>query len=87
MKNKLLNILKNLIILIFLFFASDISFAGSCPVLIQKIDQILSVSKQISKEQFTEIKQLRDQGERAHNSGEHKESEDLLNQALKLLES
>ena len=79
--------LKNLIILIFLFFASDISFAGSCPVLIQKIDQILSVSKQISKEQFTEIKQLRDQGERAHNSGEHKESEDLLNQALKLLES
>ena len=45
------------------------------------------MSKQISKEQFTEIKQLRDQGERAHNSGEHKESEDLLNQALKLLES
>tara|TARA_B100000989_G_scaffold180575_1_gene135729 strand:+ start:157 stop:420 length:264 start_codon:yes stop_codon:yes gene_type:complete len=87
LKNKLLNMLKNLIILIFLFFASDISFAGSCPVLIQKIDQILSESKQISKEQFTEIKQLRDQGEKAHNSGEHKESEDLLNQALKLLES
>ena len=78
--------LKNLIVLIFLCFASNISFAGSCPILIQKIDQILSESKQISKEQFTEIK-LRDQGEKAHNSGEHKESEDLLNQALKLLES
>ena len=51
--------LKNLIVLIFLCFASNISFAGSCPILIQKIDQILSESKQ----------------------------EDLLNQALKLLES
>jgi len=79
--------LKNFIALIFFCFASNISFAGSCPVLIQKIDQILSESKQISKEQFSEIKQLRDQGEKAHNSGEHKESEDLLNQALKLLES
>ena len=79
--------LKNLVVLIFLCFVSNISFASSCPVLIQKIDQILSESKQISKEQFTEIKQLRDQGEKAHNSGEHKESEELLNQALKLLES
>lgn len=78
---------KILITLIFLCFASNISFAGSCPVLIQKIDQILSESKQISKDQLTEIKQLRDQGEKAHNTGEHKESEDLLNQALKLLES
>ena len=76
-----------LIILILLCFDSVKSYAGSCPALIQKIDQILSESKQISKEQFTEIKQLRDQGEKAHNSGEHKESEDLLNQALKLLES
>ena len=79
--------LKNLTVLIFFCFASNISFAGSCPILIQKIDQILSQSKQISKEQFSEIKQLRDQGEKAHNFGEHKESEDLLNQALKLLES
>ena len=76
-----------LITLIFLCFVSVKSYAGSCPILIGKIDQILSESKQISKEQFTEIKQLRDQGEKAHNSGEHKESEDLLNQALKLLES
>ncbi len=82
-----MKMLKNLIVLIFFCFASNVSFAGSCPVLIQKIDQILSESKQISKEQFTEIKQLRDQGEKAHNSGEHKESEDLLNQALKLLGS
>ena len=41
----------------------------------------------LTKEQFIEIKQLRNQGEKAHNSGQHKESEDLLKQALKLLES
>ena len=76
------------IILIILFFLyPNFSYAGSCPLLIQKIDQILSESKQISKEQFTEIKQLRNQGEKAHNSGQHKETEDLLKQALKLLES
>ncbi|MAK12517.1 MAG: hypothetical protein CMI73_02465 [Candidatus Pelagibacter sp.] len=76
-----------LITLTLLCFASVKSHAGSCPVLIQRIDQTLSASKQISKEQFIEIKQLRDQGKKAHNSGEHKESEDLLNQALKILES
>lgn len=78
---------KLFVTLIFLCFVSVESYAGSCPILIQKVDQILSESKQISKRQFTEIKQLRDQGEKAHNSGEHKESEDLLKQALKLLES
>ena len=31
--------LKNLIVLIFLCFASNISFAGSCPILIQKIEE------------------------------------------------
>ena len=79
--------LKIIITLIFLCLAPISSYAGSCPLLIQIIDQILSESKQISKEQFTEIKQLRNQGEKAHYSGEHKESEDLLKQALKLLEN
>ena len=78
---------KSFITLIILCFATVESYAGSCPGLIQKVDQTLSESKQISKQQFTEIKQLRDQGEKAHNSGEHKESEDLLKQALNLLES
>tara|TARA_Y100001958_G_scaffold126737_1_gene94464 strand:- start:221 stop:463 length:243 start_codon:yes stop_codon:yes gene_type:complete len=78
---------KSFITLIILCFATVESYAGSCPGLIQKVDQTLSESKQISKQQFTEIKQLRDQGEKAHKSGKHKESEDLLKQALKLLES
>ena len=78
---------KSFITLIILCFATVESYPGSCPGLIQKVDQTLTESKQISKQQFTEIKQLRDQGEKAHKSGKHKESEDLLKQALKLLES
>ena len=46
--------LKNLIVLIFLCFASNISFAGSCPILIQKIDQILSAKPEDRRTVFEE---------------------------------
>ena len=68
------------------FFASNLAYAGSCPLLMKEIDQLIEQSKQISKEQLAEIKQLRQQGEEAHNQGDHKESEDLLKQALELLD-
>lgn len=68
------------------FFASNLAYAGSCPLLIKEIDQLIEQSKQLSKEQLAEIKQLRQQGEEAHNQGDHKESEDLLKQALELLD-
>lgn len=68
------------------FFASNLVYAGSCPLLMKEIDQLIEQSKQLSKEQLAEIKQLRQQGEEAHNQGDHKESEDLLKQALELLD-
>ena len=68
------------------FFASNLAYAGSCPLLLKEIDQLIEQSKQLSKEQLAEIKQLRQQGEEAHNQGDHKESEDLLKQALELLD-
>ena len=67
-------------------FASNLAYAGSCPLLMKEIDQIIEQSKQLSKEQLIEIKQLRQQGEEAHNQGDHKESEELLKQALDLLD-
>ena len=67
-------------------FASNLAYAGSCPLLMKEIDQLIEQSKQLSKEQLAEIKQLRQQGEEAHNQGDHKESEDLLKQALELLD-
>ena len=69
-----------------LFLTSNLAYAGSCPLLMKEIDQIIEQSKQLSKEQLTEIKQLRQQGEEAHNQGDHKESEELLKQALNLLD-
>ena len=68
------------------FFASNLAYAGSCPLLMKEIDHLIEQSKQLSKEQLAEIKQLRQQGEEAHNQGDHKESEDLLKQALELLD-
>ena len=67
-------------------FASNLAHAVSCPLLIKEIDQLIEQSKQLSKEQLAEIKQLRQQGEEAHNQGDHKESEELLKQALELLD-
>lgn len=68
------------------FLSSNLAYAGSCPLLMKEIDQIIEKSKQLSKEQLIEIKQLRQQGEEAHNQGDHKESEELLKQALDLLD-
>jgi hypothetical protein len=53
----------------------------------KQIDQILEETKQLSKEQLNEIRQLRIQGEEAHKSGDHEESEKLLKEALQLLDS
>ena len=74
------------VLFLVVFFASNLAYAGSCPLLMKEIDQLIEQSKQLSKEQLAEIKQLRQQGEEAHNQGNHKESEELLKQALVLLD-
>jgi len=79
--------MSKFLLTIFILFMPLKAFANSCPILIKKIDKILEETKQISKEQLIEIKQLRDQGEKAHKEGDHKESEELLKQALDLLDS
>ena len=78
--------LKKSIILICLLFFTFNAYAGNCLNLIKEIDNILLETKQLSKDQLSEIKQLRAQGEQAHKSGDHKESEEMLKQALDLLD-
>ena len=73
-------------LLIFLLISTNV-FASSCPSLMKEIDKLIGESKALSKEQLEEIKQLRIQGEEAHKSGDHKESEALLKQALDLLDN
>ena len=75
---KLLTLITSFIIL------SSVAYAGSCPMLIKQVDAKISSSK-LSSAVLKEVKTLRDNGEKAHKSGKHAESEKLLNEALKKL--
>ena len=57
---------------VFVMFVSS-AFAGSCPMLASKIDA------KIAKAQ-----ELREAGMKAHESGKHEKSVELLNQALEM---
>ena len=75
---------KFLIIICFLLF-TNFSYAGSCPMLWNKIDsKIENINDNNLK---TKVQELRDAGEKAHSNGDHSKSEKLLNEALDLLNS
>jgi hypothetical protein len=68
--------MKNIILsILFIMFTSSV-FAGSCPIMAKNIDA-----------KIEEAKKLRDSGMKAHESGDHAKSEELLNQALELFKS
>ena len=68
--------MKNIIFsILFVMFTSSV-FAGSCPMMAKNIDA-----------KIEEAQKLRDAGMKAHNSGDHSKSEELLNQALELFKS
>ena len=66
---------KIIITLCFVLFTSS-AFAGSCPMMAKNIDA-----------KIEEAQKLRDAGMKAHESGDHAKSEELLNQALELFKS
>tara|TARA_Y100000996_G_scaffold332203_1_gene268480 strand:- start:28 stop:234 length:207 start_codon:yes stop_codon:yes gene_type:complete len=66
---------KTFLILALILFSSS-AFAGSCPMLWAEIDS-----------KIEEIQKLRDDGKKAHDDGNHSKSEELLKEALKLLNS
>ena len=68
--------MKNIILwIVFVMFTSSV-FAGSCPMMSKNIDA-----------KIAEAQKLRDAGMKAHESGDHAKSEELLNQALALFNS
>ena len=68
--------MKNIILsLVFVLF-TNVVFAGSCPMMAKNIDA-----------KIEEAQKLRDAGMKAHESGDHAKSEELLNQALALFNS
>ena len=66
---------KTLIILIITLFSSS-AFAGSCPMLAGKLESKIEAAKK-----------LHDEGVKAHSSGNHAKSEELLKKALDLFKS
>ena len=68
--------MKNIILSILLVMFTSSVFAGSCPMMAKNIDA-----------KIEEAQKLRDAGMKAHNSGDHSKSEELLNQALELFKS
>jgi len=76
---------KSVISICLLLFPFN-TYAGNCLNLMKEIDNLLLETKQLSKDQLSEIKQLRAHGEQAHKSGDHNESEEMLKQALDLLD-
>ena len=73
---------KIIIILLSSFLITSYSNAGSCPILIKEVDSKLATAKELSEKQVAEIEKLRKEGEEAHNTGKHKESVKLLQEAL-----
>ena len=63
---------KIVLILSFILFTSS-AFAGSCPMMAKGVDA-----------KIAEAQKLRDAGMKAHDSGDHAKSEELLSNALEM---
>ena len=63
---------KLVLILSFIIFTSS-AFAGSCPMMAKSVDA-----------KIAEAQKLRDAGLKAHDSGDHAKSEELLSKALEM---
>ena len=66
--------MKKLLLTLIFVSISNLSYAGSCPMLWAEIDSKLN-----------EIQKLRDAGKNAHSDGDHAKSEELLKKALSML--
>ena len=68
--------MKNILVAFTLLIFSTSAFAGSCPMMAGKL-----------KSKIEQAQQLHDAGMKAHASGDHGKSEELLNKALDLFKS
>lgn len=57
------------------------AYAGSCPSLVQKIDEAMQTAE-LSDEDKAAVMELRNKGEEQHTNGQHDESVATLNEAL-----
>ena len=68
--------MKNFLILSMLVLFTSSAYAGSCPMIAMKLDS-----------KIEEAQKMRAAGMKAHDSGDHAKSEELLNKAMELFKS
>ena len=68
--------MKKILLALTLLIFSTSAFAGSCPMMAGKL-----------KSKIEQAQKLHDEGMKAHSSGNHGKSEELLNKALDLFKS
>ena len=70
-----------------ILFLPSVVFAGACPMLKSEIEDKISKLDQTKHETLINIAlMLHEKGVKAHDSGDHDMSEELLNGALRLLD-
>lgn len=68
------------------------AWADNCPALMNQIDEYLASKPDLDEETIVDeelnksLKQLREEGEKLHKEGKHKESVEILERAVDLLD-
>ena len=65
--------MKNIALILSILLFTSSAFAGSCPMMAKGVDA-----------KIAEAQELRDAGVKAHESGDHAKSEELLSKALEM---
>ncbi|MFL2853719.1 MAG: hypothetical protein ACJZ5W_03385 [Candidatus Pelagibacter sp.] len=65
--------MKKIVLVLSILLFSSSAFAGSCPMMTKGVDA-----------KIAEAQKLRDAGMKAHDSGNHAKSEELLSKALEM---
>jgi radical SAM superfamily enzyme YgiQ (UPF0313 family) len=68
--------MKNFLIISMIVLFTSSAYAGSCPMMAKNLDS-----------KIEEAQKMRDAGMKAHESGDHAKSEELLNKAMELFKS
>jgi len=68
--------MKNFLISLILVLFTSSAYAGSCPMMAKNLDS-----------KIEESQKMRDAGMKAHEAGNHADSEELLNKAMELFKS
>ena len=68
-----------------LALAASPALASHCPKDMAAIDAALAKNPKLSKEEMTQVKKLRAEGEKLHKAGKHKESLESLEKAEAIL--